>query len=95
MTTQSETCAICGEAIPEGKVEFDLTGGRSGFPHHLTCLSMPETLKAKISRCPVCGHMEGRHLEVTAFDESTGKIRAHPAPCTCGCDYYLKSRGVG
>lgn len=95
MTSHSDTCATCGEAIPEGQAEFDLDGGRIGLPHHALCLSMPETLKAKISRCPVCGHMGGRHLEVLAFDESTGKLRAQPSQCTCGCDYYLKPRGIG
>lgn len=95
MSNQSEECATCGEAIPEGQAEFDLGGGRIGLPHHTTCLSMPETLKAKIVRCPICGHMGGRHLEVTAFDERTGKIRAQPTRCSCGCDYYLKPRGVG
>lgn len=91
-SSQSDACATCGEVIPEGEAEF---GSRIGVPHHATCLSMPETLKAKISRCPVCGHMEGRHLEVTDFDESSGKLPARPSRCTCGCDYYLKPRGVG
>lgn len=92
MTSQSDACATCGEAIPEGQAELDLNDGRA---HHPVCLSMPQALKATISRCPVCGHIEGRHLEVTAFDESTGKLRAVPSRCTCGCDYYLKPRGVG
>ena len=91
----ADACATCGEAIPEGQGEFDIDGDRIGRAHHGVCLSMPETLKAKISRCPVCGHMEGRHLEVAAFDESTGKLRVQPARCSCGCDYYLKPRGVG
>jgi hypothetical protein len=95
MKSQSEPCATCGEAILEGQAEFDFDDGRIGLPHHPTCLSMPETLRAKISRCPVCSHMEGRHLEVLDFDESTGKIRAQLSRCTCGCDYYLKLRGVG
>lgn len=92
----ADACATCGETIPEGQGEIDLDRGRrTGLAHHCVCLSMPETLKAKISRCPVCGHMEGRHLEVAAFDESTGKVRVQPTRCSCGCDYYLKPRGVG
>jgi len=79
-------CATCGEPIPDGEAEFDLDGGRIGLPHHPICLSMPESLKAKIVRCPACGHMAGRHLEVTAFDYRTGKIRVQPSPCSCGCD---------
>ena len=77
------------------QAEFDGDDGRIGRPHHPVCLSMPESLKAKLSRCPACGHMEGSHMNVTAFDASTGKIRATHAACSCGCKYYLTPRGVG
>lgn len=96
MTTQRDECATCGEVISEADAEVNLAGGGIGFaPQHATCRSMPESLKAKISRCPICAHMTGRHLEVTAFNESTGKIQTKPSQCSCGCDYYLKPRGVG
>lgn len=91
----ADRCTTCGEAIPEGEAEFDGDDGRIGRPHHPVCLSMPESLKAKLSRCPACGHTEGSHMNVTAFDASTGKIRATHAACSCGCKYYLTPRGVG
>ena len=91
----ADRCTTCGEAIPEGEAEFDGDDGRIGRPHHPVCLSMPESLKAKLSRCPACGHMEGSHMDVTAFDAFTGKIRATHTACSCGCKYYLTPRGVG
>jgi ribosomal protein L32 len=91
----ADRCTTCGEAIAEGEAEFDGDDGRIGLPHHPVCLSMPESLKAKLSRCPACGHMEGSHMDVTAFDAFTGKIRATYTACSCGCKYYLTPRGVG
>lgn len=91
----ADRCTTCGEAIPEGEAEFDLDGGRIGLPHHPVCLSMPKSLKARLSRCPACGHMEGSHMNVTAFDETTWKVRAVHAECHCGCRYYLVPHGVG
>ncbi len=85
----ADRCSTCGEDIPEGEAEFDLDGGRIGLPHHKVCLSMPDSLKAKLDRCPVCGHMSGSHLEVTDFDYSTGRVRCVPAECHCGCGHYL------
>ena len=98
-TTRHESdrsqCSTCGEDIPEGHAAFDLEGAHIGLPQHPTCRSMPETLKASISRCPICGHMEGRHLEVLNFDESSGRLRVQPSKCSCGCTYYLSTPGVG
>lgn len=57
----ADQCTTCGEDIPEGEAEFDLNGGRIGLPHHAVCLSMPESLKAKLSRCPACGTWRFAH----------------------------------
>jgi len=85
----SETCATCGESIADGEVEFDLEGGRIGLPHHPVCLSMPDSLKAKLSRCPACGHMEGSHMEVLGFNPENGKVRCAHGECQCGCRHYM------
>jgi len=45
--------------------------------------------------CPVCGHPEGQHCEVLTFDETTGRGKFRHTPCRCGCEYYVKRRGVG
>lgn len=82
-----EQCALCGEAIPDGEAEFDLSGGRLGLPHHPVCLSMPTSLKAKLAICPACNHMKGRHMEVTAINLQTGKGRSL---CTCGVFLRLR-----
>lgn len=85
----SEACAACGEDIADGEAEFDQSGGRIGLPYHPVCLSMPESLKAKLSCCPKCGHMEGSHMDVLGFNLETGKVRCERVPCHCGCRYYL------
>lgn len=82
-------CVVCGEDIADGGA----VAGDERSPSHPVCESMPDTLKAKISICPVCGHIAGRHLEVTAFDLAAGTVRARPSACTCGCDYYLLPGG--
>lgn len=71
-------CGTCGEPI------LDSDG-------HPVCESMPQSLKDSISRCPDCGHVEGKHMEVTSFDETTWRLTAVHALCECGCDYYLRA----
>lgn len=87
-----ERCATCGEPIPDGEAVFDLFGGRIGLSYHQTCQSIPTPLKAKLSVCPVCGHMEGRHMDCD-FDETTVRITSgRHTLCAyngCGCDWYM------
>ena len=45
-----------------------------------------------VSRCPGCGCVEGKHIEVTEFDEAACRIVSMEySLCECGCDYYLRT----